>query len=98
MTLDQLHIHEEAMNQDISRLRDARADLDAAKTSVTQLKNNAEGMQGKTGQAIVQKANEMISKINSLDLNLDGAISAINRAKQEYAELERELIQKINNS
>ena len=92
----ELYINE-AMDRDIRTLRQAQENLNQAAASIDKLVQLAGGMQGKTAQAIADKANELKSKINKMtEQNLPGAISAIQRAKAEYQEKERQIGSKIS--
>ena len=97
MTLTQLHIHEDAMEKDITRLRNAKNDLDSAKNYISKLKAYAETMHGKTGQAISDKADILQADVSRLESNLDATVSAIQRARSEYEEKEQDIIITIGN-
>lgn len=73
----------EAAQRDMTNLKNAGRTLQEASDAVQKLLSIANGMQGMTGTAIVNKAQIIAVKLDNLMLNLDKASRAINSAVEE---------------
>ena len=73
----------EAAQRDMTNLKNAGRTLQEASNAVQKLLSTANGMQGMTGTAIVNKAQIIAVKLDNLMLNLDKASRAINSAVEE---------------
>lgn len=77
-----IHIDPVAARADINRITNAIPDLQAARAALLRVKEEGEATQGKTGNAIVNKSQALISRIDKL-------ISSLNSTKREIQETVR---------
>ena len=88
-------IDEGAARADIAKIQQAKQLLAQARQSMAQLVSSAEAMQGLTGRAIAQKAQELQTRIDILCRQLDSSVSTINGAIQEFQRFDEEQAARI---
>ncbi len=91
----QITIDEVAANADIGKIRQAVMKLEDSQNSLVRLFSAASTMQGQTGQAIVEQAGKLRSRIEALKGQLNRSASLIQSTVDKYEEEDRQLKQKI---
>lgn len=97
MNFDTYVIDEGVARSDMSKMSQAIQHLNQARRTVTQLMSEAQGMQGQTGMAIAEKAQELQYRIDKLTRQLQTSISLLNSAVVHYQQLDNEHASKIRN-
>lgn len=88
-------IDEDAAWSDISKMQQAKQLLKQARQSMAQLLNSAEAMQGHTGNAIAQKAQELQNRIDILCRQLDSSVGTVRVTVQEFQRFDAEQAARI---
>lgn len=88
MSMDTYVIDEAAARSDMAKMRQAIQHLNQARQTVTQLLTEAESMQGQTGQAIAEKAQELQYRIDRLTRQLQNSIRLLNSTVAHYQQLD----------
>lgn len=88
MYFDTYVIDESVARSDMAKMNQAIQLMKQARQSVVQLMNTAEAMQGQTGMAIVEKAQELQHRIDTLTRQLQSSISLLNSAVVHYQQLD----------
>ena len=86
----------EAAERDVRNLEQAKATLNDALAALNNLVVTSGTMEGLTGNAINQKAQILVSRLNALNANLENAQRAINAAVEEKREADERAAQMIN--
>lgn len=86
--MDTYYIDEAAANSDISKIQQAIQDLQRARQSIYMLSNTAESMQGQTGQAIVEKAQELLVRVDIQIRQLNESASLLRQAVIHYQQID----------
>ena len=95
MSFDTYIIDESAARSDITKMTQAISHLNQARRSVNQLLVEAQNMQGQTGMAIAEKAQELQTRIDRLTRQLQTSIELLNRTVAHYQQLDAEHAAKI---
>lgn len=88
-------IDEAAAKRDVSKINSAMTCLNQSRRTIVQLISCAESMQGQTGSAIVEKANEMLTRVDKLMRNLETSASLIDSTVCRYQQKDAELAAQI---
>ena len=88
MHFDTYVIDEAVARSDMAKMNQAIQHLNQARRTVTQLLTEAQTMQGQTGQAIAEKAQELQYRIDRLTRQLQTSVSLLNRAVVHYQQLD----------
>lgn len=91
-------IDADAANRDIKRLQTAADKLKEVKRAFKDLQRQAENGQGETSRAIMEKAQEMINKINKVLVQISDSQAFIRRTVEKYREIDEYLRSLIENS
>ena len=86
--MDTYVIDEAVARSDMAKMNQAIAHLRQARQTVTQLLNEAETMQGQTGTAIVEKAQELQARIDRLTRQLQTSVALLGSAVAHYQQLD----------
>lgn len=86
----------EAAERDVRNLEQAKATLNDALAALNNLVVTSGTMEGLTGNAINQKAQILVSRLNALNANLENAQRAINAAVEEKRDADERAAQMIN--
>lgn len=86
--MDTYVIDEAVARSDMAKMNQAITHLKQARQTVTQLMNEAETMQGQTGTAIVEKAQELQARIDRLTRQLQTSVSLLGSAVAHYQQLD----------
>lgn len=86
--MDTYIIDEAVARSDMAKMNQAIAHLKQARQTVTQLMNEAETMQGQTGAAIVEKAQELQHRIDRLTRQLQNSVSLLGSTVAHYQQLD----------
>ena len=97
MAVNGIKIDEVAARADISRINQAIPELQAARAALVRVKEQGEATKGKTGQAIVEKSNVLINRIDKLIRSLRETSSEINVTVQQNQLLDTGIATFINN-
>jgi len=84
-------IDETAANRDIQRINQSIPSLQAARAALIQVREEGNATKGQTGAAIVEKANQLIQRIDSLLYTLDETKNIIRRTVKKYQTIDAEL-------
>lgn len=88
MSFDTYVIDEGVAQSDMAKMNQAIQLLKQARQTITQLMNSAESMQGQTGNAIVEKAQELQTRIDLLIRQLQTSVSLLNRTVVHYQQID----------
>lgn len=88
MRMDTYIIDEAAARSDMARMNQAITHLQQARRAVIQLMNEAETMQGQTGIAIVEKAQELQYRIDRLTRQLQTSVSLLGSTVAHYQQID----------
>ena len=91
----QITIDEAVALADVRKINAAKEHLAQSRQALQTLISTASGMQGQTGSAIAQKAEEMLTQVNRLIQNLEESAGLINRTVARYQRIDAELAQQI---
>lgn len=86
----------EAAERDVRNIEQAKVTLNEALAALNNLVVTSGTMEGATGNAINQKAQILVSRLNALNANLENAQHAINAAVEEKREADERAAQMIN--
>lgn len=86
--MDTYVIDEAVARSDMAKMNQAITHLKQARQTVTQLMNEAETMQGQTGTAIVEKAQELQYRIDRLTRQLQNSVSLLGSTVAHYQQLD----------
>lgn len=86
--MDTYIIDEAVARSDMSKMNQAITHLQKSRQTVAQLLNEAETMQGQTGTAIVEKAQELQVRIDRLIRQLQTSVSLLGSAVAHYQQLD----------
>lgn len=98
MSFDTYVIDEAAARADISKMNQAVQHLNQARRTVVQLMSEAQSMEGQTGQAIYEKAQELQYRIDRLVRQLQNSGALIQRTVSHYQQLDNEHAIRIRRS
>lgn len=98
MSFDTYVIDEAAARSDMAKMNLAIGNLKLARQAVTQLLAEAETMQGQTGAAIAEKAQQLQYRIDTLTRQLLNSISLLNSTVIHYQQLDEAHAAKIRRS
>lgn len=88
-------IDEDVARRDITKINNANSYLQQSKKTIQQLIAVAESMKGSTGTAIVEKANELLARVNALSANLETSAALINSTIKRYQQTDSDLARYI---
>lgn len=88
MSMDTYVIDEAAARSDMAKISQAAQLLKQARQAVSQLLSSAEGMQGQTGSAIAEKAQELQHRIDLLTRQLQTSVALLNSTVVHYQQLD----------
>lgn len=88
MNFDTYVIDEGVARSDMTKMSQAIQHLNQARKTVTQLMAEAQTMQGQTGMAIAEKAQELQYRIDKLTRQLQTSISLLNSTVVHYQQLD----------
>lgn len=88
MAYDTFVIDENAALADIAKMKRALELLQQARQSIVRLQNSAEAMQGHTGNAIMEKVQELQTRIDMLNRQLQSSIQTVQVTVQEFQRLD----------
>lgn len=97
MNFDTYVIDEGVARSDMAKMSQAIQHLNHARRTVTQLMTEAQSMQGQTGMAIAEKAQELQYRIDKLTRQLQTSISLINSTVVHYQQNDDEHAARIRN-
>ena len=84
-------IDEEVANLDIRRISQAIPSLQAARAALVQVQQEGNATKGQTGTAVVEKATELIRRIDGLLQSLENTQTVIRRTVQKYQDIDASL-------
>lgn len=86
--MDTYVIDEDVARSDMAKMKQAISHLQQARQTIVRLMNEAEAMQGQTGAAIAEKAQELQVRIDRLTRQLQNSISLLNSTVIHYQQLD----------
>lgn len=86
--MDTYVIDEAAAKADMIKMNESIEHLKRARQAVSQLMNEAEAMQGQTGAAIVEKTQELLTRIDRLIRQLQTSVSLLASTVAHYQQLD----------
>lgn len=86
--MDTYVIDEGVARSDMAKMNQAISHLNQARQTVVRLMNEAETMQGQTGMAIVEKAQELQIRIDRLTRQLQTSVSLLGSTVAHYQQLD----------
>lgn len=93
--MDTYVIDEAVARADMAKMDQAISHLQQARRTVVRLMNEAEAMQGQTGVAIVEKAQELQARIDRLTRQLQNSVSLLGSAVAHYQQIDEAHAAKI---
>lgn len=93
--MDTYVIDEAAARADMIKMNEAIEHLKQARRAVSQLVNEAETMQGQTGAAIVEKAQELLYRIDRLISQLQTSVALLGSTVAHYQQIDNAHAAKI---
>ena len=84
-------IDEAAANLDIRKIRQAVPSLKEARASLVRVMEEGEKTQGETGKAVVEKASELIRRIDKLIQSLEETSTLLKRTVAKYQDIDENL-------
>lgn len=88
---ERLTIDPEAAEQDVRRMQQSIELLEEMRRKLQQLRETAQTMQGQTRDALVDKSQELLLRINNTMDNMQEAIVCIRRTVRKYEEKDAQL-------
>ena len=86
--MDTYVIDEGVARSDMAKMNQAISDLQQARQTIAQLINEAEAMQGQTGAAILEKAQELQARIDRLTRQLQTSVQLLGSAVEHYQQID----------
>ena len=88
LTMDTYVIDEAVARSDMAKMNQAISHLRQARQTIVRLQNEADAMQGQTGAAIMEKAQELQARIDRLIRQLQNSVQLLGSAVSHYQQLD----------